>query len=206
MRILGIVCSPRREGNTELLVREALTAAQEAGADQTELVSLAGQDIQPCDACDVCAETGRCIVQDDFQAIYDQLLAADGFIFGTPVYFWGVSAQAKALIDRTYCLAGGHRALFTLSRGPGERRQPGLRNKAAGIIVVARRAGATSAFTQMADFLRVHHMIEGGGAIAYGDEKGDALKDEQGLREARWTGRAVVRAIQQRSAPRPVGQ
>lgn len=200
MKVLGIVCSPRKGGNTEILVQEALAFARENGAEEVELLTLAGKDIAPCDGCAICRETGNCVISDDMQGIYTKMLQADGIIFGSPVYFWGVTAQAKAFIDRTYCLAGGHRALFLKDRQAGEQRQRGLRNKVAGIIVVTRRAGATSAFRQLADFIRIHRMVEGGGAIAYGDEKGDVRKDEQGLREARWTGRAVVRAIRQAQA------
>ncbi len=200
MKVLGIVCSPRRDGNTEILVQEALDAARENGAEETELLRLAGKEIAPCDGCDVCLETGNCVINDDMQQVYSKMLEADGIILGSPVYFWGVTAQAKALIDRTYCLAGGHRALLTRGKISGEQRHKGLRNKAAGIIVVARRAGATSAFGQLADFIRIHRMVEGGGAIAYGDEKGDVRKDEQGIREARWTGRAVVREIRKTQA------
>ena len=195
MKVLGIVCSPRRGGNTEILVQEALASARQNGAEEIELLTLAGKDIAPCDGCDICQETGKCVINDDMQVLYSKMLQADGIVFGSPVYFWGVTAQAKALIDRTYCLASGHRALLSKDRRSGEARQKGLRHKAAGIIVVARRAGGTSAFTQLGDFIRIHRMVDAGGAIAYGDEKGGVRRDEQGLREARWTGRAVVRAI-----------
>jgi len=197
MKILGIVCSPRKGGNTEILVKEALDAAKVAGADKAELVSLAEKDIAPCTACELCFKTGKCTVQDDFQEIYEKLLEYDGIVLGTPVYFWGVSAQAKLLIDRTYCLATGHLALFPgLRKRIGEQRK-GLRNKAAGIIVVAARAGAANAFGQLSDFIRAHRMREAGGCIAYALKSGEVLNDEQGLREARWTGQAVVYTIKQ---------
>ena len=103
MKVLGIVCSPRKGGNTEILVKEALEAARQAGAD-TELVLVADRNISPCDGCGTCEENGVCKIKDDMQDIYKQLEIASGVILGTPVYFMNVSAQAKAIIDRTYGL------------------------------------------------------------------------------------------------------
>ena len=200
VKVVGIVCSPRQQGNTDFLVREALTAAKEAGAEEIEVVSVANKTILPCDGCNCCLETAECIIDDDMQDIYPKLLAADGIIMGTPVYFWGVTAQAKAIIDRTYCLVSGHLALDPELRAKVKSHGTALRNKVGGTIIVTARVGATSAFRQISDFFRLHRMVEAGGAIAYGREKGEASSDEQGLAEARWTGRAVVRAIKQRKA------
>lgn len=178
MKVLGIVCSPRRRGNTEILVDAALTSAKECGAE-VELITLAGMNIAPCDGCESCLTTKKCKLDDDMQGIYPKLLEADGFIFGTPVYFWGVTAQAKALIDRTYVLRS-------------ERR---LKNKAAGVVIVTRRAGATQAFSAFRNFFNIQRMPSPGGAIAYADKKGDVRKDSEGIAEAKALGRAVVQTI-----------
>ena len=197
MKIIGIVCSPRKGGNTEILISRALEGAKEAGAEETEIIHLSGKHINPCDACNACEKTGKCHLQDDMQDIYIKLLDADGIIIGTPVYFWSVSAQAKALMDRTYCFAFAHRAIWRGDKTASEPRQEGLRNKVGGIITVARRAGGTPAIEQISDFYRIHRIIEAGAAIAYGRGKGEVSKDEQGLREARLVGRAVVRMVNQ---------
>ena len=97
------MCSPRVGGNTEILVTNALTSAAELGSD-TVLISLSGQRIQPCEHCGACYTTGTCSIDDDMQAIYPQLLSADGIIIGSPVYFWSVTGQAKLMMDRTYAL------------------------------------------------------------------------------------------------------
>ena len=107
MKILGLVCSPRKQGNTDILINHALTAAKEAGAE-TEMLHVANMSIAPCDACGACASEGICHIKDDMQIVYEKLDQADGVIFGTPVYYLNVSAQAKAIIDRTYaCMMKG---------------------------------------------------------------------------------------------------
>ena len=98
MKVLGIVCSPRRNGNTEIMVLEALRGAEDYGAE-TELVTLAERDIKPCDGCLSCEKTGLCHIDDDVQEVYEKMLDADGIIFGTPVYVGSVSAQAPDWIS-----------------------------------------------------------------------------------------------------------
>jgi len=103
MKILAISCSPRKDGNTVAMLNEALKAAKTEGAE-TELYSVSGKNIQPCDGCWGCTKTGKCHIKDDAALLFDKMLAADGIIFGTPVYFYGMTAQAKAIIDRTIAL------------------------------------------------------------------------------------------------------
>lgn len=102
IKVLGIGGSPRRGGNSDLLLDRALAGAAEAGAN-VEKVVVARLRIAPCIACDGCWKTGRCVVADDFQAAYEKLIAAERIVLATPIYFMGVSAQAKAFIDRCQC-------------------------------------------------------------------------------------------------------
>jgi len=102
IRILGISGSPRRDGNTELLLREALRGAAAAGAE-AEFLAARSLKMRPCIECDRCQTTGRCVVQDDALAVHEKLLAADHLVFATPIFFAAVSAQAKILIDRCQC-------------------------------------------------------------------------------------------------------
>jgi multimeric flavodoxin WrbA len=108
MRIVAFIGSPRAGGNTEHLVREILRGAQTAGADTAEFV-LNELAIRPCQGCDACKTTvlatrptPRCRIQDDMQPLYDEVLDADALVIGTPIYFWGPSAQTKAFLDRLY--------------------------------------------------------------------------------------------------------
>jgi multimeric flavodoxin WrbA len=100
-RVLGIVGSPRRGGNTEILVDEVLRGAQKAGA-VTEKIILSKLNVGPCQACDGCVGTGECVQQDDVPALLKQMEHSQVWVLGTPVYWWGPTAQFKAFLDRWY--------------------------------------------------------------------------------------------------------
>ncbi len=99
MKVLGIVGSPRRKGNTHLLVAKILEGAAEEGAD-TELILLEGLDIRECDGCHSCWKGNPCIKDDDMNEIYEKITGSDVIVFGTPVYWYGPTALMKGLIDR----------------------------------------------------------------------------------------------------------
>ncbi len=185
IRIVGIVGSPRVEGNTELLVDEALKAAGEEGVE-TELLRLAGKEVKPCDACLSCRKTGECRIRDDFKYFFDKMAEADGIILATPVYFGSATAEIKALIDRAGYVSSARGRL-----GKGRV----FENKAGGGIVVARRAGHNFTFAQLLFFFLQQGMIVPGSTywnIAFGREKGEASKDEEGLETARNFGKKMA--------------
>jgi multimeric flavodoxin WrbA len=103
LQVLGISTSPRADGNSDRLLKEALRGAEDAGG-RTEYFSLRGFTIAPCVECNSCHKTGLCRVEDGFQAVFEKLLSADRLVFATPIFFMTVSAQAKLLIDRCQCL------------------------------------------------------------------------------------------------------
>ena len=195
MKILGIVCSPRKQGNTEILIREALEEIGKVGGE-TELILVAGKNIAPCDGCGACRENGICRINDDMQPIYQQLEIADAVIFGTPVYFLNVSAQAKAIMDRTYVFLG--------KRNGGVRR---LRGKVAGAIVAARRVGGGQVLSLLYSYFVAQRMIIAGGGIGYGRQKGEVKHGVGGaaslsaLEEARAVGRNVIQMVKRLSKP-----
>jgi multimeric flavodoxin WrbA len=104
IRVLGIVGSPRRRGNTEILVDEVLRGAKEAGA-VVEKVILSELDLAPCDACEGCVDTGECIIVDAMEDLFARMQQSQVWVLGTPVYWWGPSAQFKAFVDRWYAKA-----------------------------------------------------------------------------------------------------
>ena len=103
LKVLGISASPRVEGNSDLLLREALAGAESAGA-QVEYIRLCDFNIAPCIECNSCYSTGRCSIEDDYQLLSAKMLDVDRLIFATPVFFMTVCAQAKLLIDRCQSL------------------------------------------------------------------------------------------------------
>ena len=103
IKTLGISSSPRVHGNSDLLLREALSGAESAGSN-TEYIHLSDYDIAPCIECNACYSRGECKIQDDFQQLLKKILDSDRLIFATPVFFMTVCAQAKMLIDRSQCL------------------------------------------------------------------------------------------------------
>jgi len=103
MKVLGISTSPRIKGNSDLLLRRALSGAESVDAD-VEYVHLSEYTIGPCIECNACYRTGECKVPDDYQMLLKKMLDADRLVFATPIFFMSVCAQAKNLIDRGQCL------------------------------------------------------------------------------------------------------
>jgi multimeric flavodoxin WrbA len=129
--VLGIVGSPRRGGNTEILVDEVLRGAQDAGA-QIEKVILSRLDIRPCRGCDACKEASKCVQQDDMHALLERMKHSQVWVLGTPIYWWGPTAQMKAFIDRWYGarygdnqgVFKGRRVILTIALEDTDKRSP----------------------------------------------------------------------------------
>jgi len=172
VKAIGIVGSPRKNGNTELLTTNALKAIAEEGVN-TELIRLAGLEIKPCNACMVCKKEERCSIKDDFFPIYVKMKKADGIILASPVYYGSASALIKALMERA-----GY-----ISRWNGEPFQ----RKVGGPLVVARRAGKNFTFAQLTCWFQVLGFFVPGStywSVAIGRDIGEVEHDEEGLRTA----------------------
>ncbi len=103
MKVLGIMGSPRLKGNTDLLLDEALKGAKNRGATVEKIV-VDGLHIEPCRENYGCEKDGRCVIRDDMDSIYAKLLEADRVILASPMFFYGITSQCKALIDRCQAL------------------------------------------------------------------------------------------------------
>ena len=103
MRLLVLNGSPRRGGNTDLLVAEFVKGAESAGAE-TSVIVLNDLNISPCQHCDACLAKGVCRIQDDMQMIYSELEKADRIVLASPIHFMSLTAQMKAMIDRCQAL------------------------------------------------------------------------------------------------------
>lgn len=171
MKAVGIVGSPRKNGNTEILTRHTLQAIAEEGLD-TELISLAGLDIRPCDACLLCRrEEERCHIDDDLFPVYTRMKEAEAIILASPVYFGSATALIKAFMERIGYIGG--RGVFA--------------GKVGGPLVVARRAGQNFTFAQLMFWFHIMGFVMPGSTywnIAFGREKGEVSQDEEGMRTA----------------------
>jgi multimeric flavodoxin WrbA len=179
MKILGVSFSPRKDGNTVAMLNEALAAAQKDGAE-VELYSVAGKNIQPCDGCWACTKAGKCHIKDDVAILQDKMIAAEGIIFGTPIYFWGMTAQAKAVIDRTISL-----------------NQPGrnLNDKVCGVVASCGSLGMVSALKDFSYYIIQRRMLPANQVSAYLMGPDDLKKMPKCLEELNKLGRQMVALV-----------
>jgi multimeric flavodoxin WrbA len=182
MNILGISCSPRKEGNTVVLLKEVLKGAKQEGAE-TELYSVSDKKIEPCQGCMSCWETGECVVEDDMHDLGDKMIAADGIVFGTPIYFYNMTAQAKAIIDRTIAL-----------NRPGRN----LANKVGAVVAVAGSLGLVDALKDLYFYFVIRQMVPANYVAAYAFEKEEVKQREQGMKAAWDLGRQMVRLAEKK--------
>ena len=125
MKVIGLAGSPRRGGNTELLLDQALAGATAAGAE-TEKIVASTLKMRGCLHCDGCLHTGVCVQKDDVTGLYAKLRDMDAFILASPLMFMAISSQAKMVIDRLQCLWVAKYVLKQPISGSGGRKRPGL--------------------------------------------------------------------------------
>ncbi len=160
--ILGVSGSPRRDGNTDLLVLEALRLLAERTGAAAEFVRIPDTHIEPCRGCRACMTLGHCALQgDDFEALMSRFFAADLFVLGAPVYWLGPPGGMKNFIDRTH----GYYRDHTILRG-----------KRAILISVAADSGFESHEAVMGSWLRVYGAKVIGSLRVFAREKGEVLQ------------------------------
>ncbi len=101
MKVLGIVGSKRKKGNTSTLVQETLNTLKTEGIE-TELIFLGDYDIKSCHGCEGCKDTYKCIIKDDMQKLYPLILESNAIVLGSPTYFYNISSDMKAFLERCY--------------------------------------------------------------------------------------------------------
>lgn len=106
MNIISFLGSPREKGNTAVLLNKVLDGIDSKFGEKGEKVYLHGSNIKPCMGCNACKtnEDAKCVIDDDMQEIYKKIEKADLIIVASPIYWWGVTAQTKLFVDRTYGL------------------------------------------------------------------------------------------------------
>ena len=187
MKAVGIVGSPRKNGNTEILTGHTLKAIAEEGLD-TELIRLAGLDIRPCNACMVCRDEERCPIDDDLFPLYNKMKEAEAIILASPVYFGSATALLKAFMERTGYIARPRRVFAGKVGGP---------------LVVARRAGQNFTFAQIMYWFHILQFFVPGSTywnIAFGREKGEVREDEEGMTTAWNFGKNIAHLVKKLKA------
>lgn len=173
MKVVAFNGSARKDGNTAVMIKRVLSVLESKGFD-TELVQLAGEQIQGCNACRTCHKTknSRCVIEsDNVNAYIQKMIEADGVILGSPVYFSMMTPEMKALIDRAGYVARANSNLF--------------KRKVGAAVVVARRAGGIPTFDALNNFFLINQMIIPGSSywnVGFGNAKGDVEKDEEGMK------------------------
>jgi multimeric flavodoxin WrbA len=203
MFAIAINGSPRRGGNTEILLNEVIGELSKAGWE-TELAKVGGTDIRGCIACAMCMKNRdyKCVQNKDiFNEIFAKMVKADAIICGSPTYFAAVSADMKALLERA-----GYVALANGNAFAGR----------IGVAVVAvRRGGATHAYDTINHMFQMSRMILPGSTywnMGFGLEKEDVREDREGLDNMRhlgktidWLGRAIKPHVAQYPESQVIG-
>jgi multimeric flavodoxin WrbA len=163
MKIVYVSGSPRKESNTDFLLKSMISLTG------GELVKLTEYRVDPCQSCWACRKTGTCAIKDDMgQILIPSLLKVDAIVLGSPVFFNNVSAQLKAFIDRTWSIKGS------------------LRNKIGGAVVVGRRDGSESAITAIQAFFLKHEMIPANrGVHGTAFARGEITEDYEAIESAK---------------------
>jgi multimeric flavodoxin WrbA len=189
MKVLGLFGSPRRGGNTDLLLEEALKGAQTEGAE-VERLHIADFNIMPCRECLECFHEGKCIILDDMQKIYPKLLEADIIILASPIFFYGVTGWAKAFIDRCQALWSRKYILKDESLGREGKRRKGFFISVGGTKGQKVFEGAILTAKYFFDVLNADYV----GELVFRevDAKGDILKHPEALQQAFEVGRKLA--------------
>lgn len=171
MKIVAINGSPRKNGNTSIMIGYAFDELKKEGFE-CEMISLSGKVIQGCIACYKCFENKnrRCSVsKDEANTLIEKMLGADGILLASPTYFADLTASLKALIERAGMVAKANEEMF--------------RRKAGAALVTARRGGASHAFNSINYFFLSAQMVVPGSSywnMGFGREIGEVEKDEEG--------------------------
>jgi len=188
LKVIGIAGSPRRGGNTDLLLGEVLRGAASRGAEVKTIV-LNDLNITPCQHCDACLEKGDCRIEDDMQMVYRELEEADRIVLASPIQFMTVTAQAKAMIDRCQSLWARKYVLKIPPLG-NQRERKGL------FISVGGRKVANlfePALVTVKTLFRILDITYAGDLLFLGvDEKGAIAKHPNALSQAFIKGQELV--------------
>lgn len=187
MKVIGILGSPRIGGNSDILLSQALAGAKQAGADVEKIV-LDRKNISGCKDCKKCNKMGVCAIKDDMALVQKDILEAYAIIHSTPVYFWSMTAQMKAYLDR-WCV------FFDAEWKWQKIYYPKMRGKRIGLITVCGDPNEHTAdpiihsFQSTANMTKMHWL---GAAMASATAKGEIVNNQKALQDAMELGKRAA--------------
>ncbi|MBM4397324.1 MAG: flavodoxin family protein [Deltaproteobacteria bacterium] len=191
-KVLVVIGSPRKAGNSATLAAEVARGAREAGAE-VEVVHLHGMDIRPCASCGACqeSEAADCVQDDAMQAIYPKVREATALVIASPVYWFTMSAQTKLFLDRCFALGAWEQ------EDEAGRPLSAFRGKRIGIVMAYAdadpfRSGAVNALRAFQDAFRFAGARIAGMVYASASGPGDVAKDATAMGQAHALGRALA--------------
>ena len=177
MKVLIINSSPRKDGNSSLLINEIEKVFKENDIEY-EVLLIGNKNIRGCIACNYCSDNGECVFKDDINKAGKILKESDGLVLGSPVYYGSPNGTLISFLDRLFYSANYD-----------------LRMKVGASFSIARRAGATSSVDVLNKYFTISGMPIASGDYwnnAFGAKKGEVLSDEEGLRNARVVAKRMI--------------
>ncbi|MBP5405363.1 MAG: flavodoxin family protein [Clostridia bacterium] len=177
MKVLIINGSPRKEGNSALLIKEAIRVFEEAGVEVIRY-DVGTKEIRGCIACGGCLKKGECVLGGDVPRLAKELASADGMLIASPVYYASPNGSLISLLDRLFMSANCD-----------------LRMKVGAAFAVARRAGTVASFDVLNKYFTINQMPVVSGRYwnnGFGRAPGEIREDEEGLQNARFVARNMV--------------
>ncbi len=192
VKVVAFNGSPRKGGNSQLLLEEAVRGVKEAGADAT-VFHLNTLNLKACQHCGQCDNTGMCVIRDDMQAIHESIRDADRIVLASPIFFFTVSAQAKLMIDRCQAF-WAQKYVHKNPVPPGPFGRKGLLILVGGMAKGPKNHGFECAEVTARAFFRTVNVQEHT-TLAYGliEERGAIREHPTALREAYDAGVALAR-------------
>lgn len=189
-KVIGILGSPRKNGNTDVLLDKFLEAAAEAGAE-TEKIWLRRLKFQPCLEIYACQRTGDCILKDDMTPLYDKLIDSDIIVIASPIFFRAVTSDTKAFLDRCQSFwARKHVLKWAAPPSPSGEKRVGVFISACGSAFPGMFQGAIDSVNSVFETLD----MEDAHTLTFNsiDEKGDILEHEDLIEKTRSLAREIV--------------
>jgi len=175
MKVIGIVGSPHKNGNSDFLLKEVLKILEPVF--DTELIFLKNYDIKPCNGCHSCDKNGKCIIEDDMQKLYPKTKNSKVIILSSPSYMGGATSRLRIFMERTCHLRKGQ-----------------LEGKIDSFIVVGRRKLGALIF-EMEEYLSKLRLTKLPGVLGFAFKKGDILKDKEAIKDVKRLGKQIINIL-----------